>query len=86
MSGYCRYDDHEALLGRMAGTLGVDLEGESQSGRLTPAEIEAAVYRCMSCEEPEECRLWLEGHRGQGAEAPPPYCRNRVWLRARRRG
>lgn len=81
-----RYDDHEDLFGRMADTLGVDLDLEVQSGRLPPDEMTAAVYRCMSCEAPEACRLWLGGREGQGGEAPPPYCRNRGRLEATRGG
>jgi len=86
MTGTRRYDDHEVLLGHMADVLGVDLEEEIQSGRLPPEEKEAAVYSCMSCEAPEDCRPWLESHRERGAEAPPPYCRNRDRLEALRRG
>lgn len=86
MSGYRRYDDHEELLGRMADRLGVDLEEEIQSGRLPPEMMEVTVYRCMSCEAPEECRLWLDSCSGEVAQAPPPYCRNRDRLGAMRGG
>jgi len=84
MSVCRRYDDHEDLFGRMADTLGVDLDLEVQAGRLPPVEMTAGIYRCMSCEEPEACRLWLRGHEGQGAEAPPSYCRNQDRLEAMR--
>ncbi|MGC9368753.1 MAG: DUF6455 family protein [Paracoccaceae bacterium] len=86
MSSCRRFDGHEDLLGRMADALGVDLDLEVQSGRLPPDEMEITVYRCVSCEEPGACRQWLAERDGQGAEAPPPYCRNRDRLEAMRRG
>lgn len=76
MTGFRKYDDHEQLVERMADKLGVDMDEELQSGRVSPDELEGVVHRCMSCEDPDNCKAWLDSRDGQGADAPPPYCRN----------
>ncbi|TDK41242.1 DUF6455 family protein [Antarcticimicrobium luteum] len=66
---------HAALLDRMAGALGIDLEEAALSGRLTVDEISDAVLRCTGCAGPAHCTSWLAMR--VGARAAPGYCRNR---------
>lgn len=84
MAGFRKYDEHAKLLERMADKLGVDMDEEMQSGRVTPDDVEDTVYRCMSCENPENCTAWLDSRDGVQVEEPPQYCRNRAKLGALR--
>lgn len=76
MAGFRKYEDHARLVERMADKMGVDMDVEMQTGRVTPDDLEATVHRCMSCEEPENCKVWLDSRDGMTVDAPPPYCRN----------
>lgn len=90
---------HAALVDRMAGALGLDLEEQALRGRLSIDELTDAVLRCTGCSDPAYCSGWLE--RTAKAVAPPGYCRNRElfaglrapggsdragWLRRRKEG
>jgi hypothetical protein len=72
---------HADLVDRMAGTLGVDLEQAMMEGRMNVDQLGDAVLSCTGCSNPEDCRHWLEGHKGQIAEEAPGYCRNRDMLK-----
>lgn len=76
MAGFRKYDDHEQLVGRMAGKVGVDMDEELQSGRVTPDDLTDIVHRCMSCEDPENCKAWLDSRDGMVVGETPPYCVN----------
>ena len=67
---------HEALMGRMADTIGVDLQEAAMRGRLDEAETARAVARCTGCEGGADCPDWLDAH-AAGAAETPAYCRNR---------
>jgi hypothetical protein len=66
---------HAALVDRMAGTLGLDLEESALRGELRVDEIGDAVLACTGCESPGACEHWLDAH-GDGSDQPPDYCRN----------
>lgn len=69
---------HEHLMGRMARTLGADLDEAELRGDLPPEERFDMLLSCTGCSDPEGCRRWLETH--ERAEAAPGYCRNSVRL------
>jgi hypothetical protein len=83
MSGQSKYDEHAALMQRMAETLGLDLTEEMMSGRWTPEDMQAGVSRCLGCTDPSTCKGWLSAH-GEGADEAPGYCRNKDLLEAMR--
>jgi hypothetical protein len=66
---------HAALVDRMAGTLGLDLEEIALRGALSVEEIGDAVLACTGCTRPGDCAHWLDAH-DEGASHPPGYCRN----------
>lgn len=66
---------HAALVDRMAGTLGLDLEESALRGELSVDEIGDAVLACTGCTQPGACEHWLEAQ-GSVAQHPPGYCRN----------
>ena len=66
---------HSLLMGRMAETLGIDLEENAMRGRFDDFEHQRAIARCTGCEGGADCPHWLDTHRG-GAGNAPAYCRN----------
>ncbi|SMH49862.1 DUF6455 family protein [Maritimibacter sp. HL-12] len=70
---------HEHLLGRMADVLGLDLDLEVDLTRLSRAQVERAVKRCMQCPDPSGCEIWLEEH-GAGTDEAPQLCMNKALL------
>ena len=66
---------HAALVDRMAGALGLDLEEIALRGDLSVDEIGDAVLACTGCSQPGACEHWLEAHEA-GAAQQPGYCRN----------
>ncbi len=84
MSAFPKYDEHERLLNCMAETLGIDLEAEQQAGDFTPSDRDDAVYRCVSCTNPEGCKTWLAQY--LQADTPPEFCRNTSQLSALKKG
>ena len=66
---------HAALVDRMAGARGVDLEQATMEGRLSMDRLTDAVLACTGCANPEECEAWLNTQSGVAA-ATPGYCRN----------
>jgi hypothetical protein len=70
----------DTLMGRMAETLGVDLEAAAMQGVLPPETQTAMVQACGGCAKPGACGHWLE--RTARATAAPEYCRNADILRA----
>lgn len=79
MSFFSKYDQHTALMTRMADTLGQDLDTQMQMGELPPQEFRTMVFNCLACREAGECKQWLDAQDGL-ADAPPPYCRNKARL------
>ena len=69
---------HEDLMGRMARTLGADLDEAELRGDLPPEERFDMLLSCSGCSDPENCQKWLSEH--ETAEAAPAYCRNSVRL------
>ena len=65
---------HAALMGRMARTLGVDLDEAELRGDLPPEMRDDMVLACTGCSDPAGCREWLVAH--DVADAAPGYCRN----------
>jgi hypothetical protein len=74
MQGDKTLKDHETLMGRMAQTLGADLDEAELRGELPPEERFSMLLSCTGCAEPEGCQKWLDEH--PSAEAAPGYCRN----------
>ncbi len=79
MSLFERYDRHAGLVSDMADTLGVDLAEMTMTGRLTPSDHRAAVFRCIGCTQPGACAEWTAAHT-EGARHAPDYCRNKEQL------
>ena len=65
---------HEALMNRMADTLGADLDELELRGGLPPEERSEMVNSCTACTDPTGCGHWLD--ETETAEHPPGYCRN----------
>lgn len=80
MSATQRFAKHEALVNRMAETLGLDLAEAELAGKWPPEDMQATVARCTGCTNPEGCGRWLDAHAETRAEAAPGYCRNRDLL------
>ncbi len=70
-----KMDHHAALVGEMARVRGVDIGQAMLDGKLSGEAYRNAVRRCMSCETPEACAVWLAEH-SAGADSAPDYCRN----------
>lgn len=70
---------HEALMTRMATTLGADLDDAELRGDLPPEMRDDMLSACTGCADPGACTHWLEEH--AQAETAPEYCRNRDILR-----
>lgn len=73
---------HADLVSEMAQTVGADIGGAMEEGRLDPARYRSAVMRCTTCEAAEECPGWMASH--PGAAAAPGYCKNRDLMAALR--
>lgn len=73
-------DRHEALMTRMARTLGADLDDAELRGDLPPEMRDDMLSACVGCSDPQRCADWLA--RTQEAEAAPGYCRNGDILKA----
>lgn len=70
---------HAALVDRMAGTQGVDLEERMMAGVMHPDEVSDAVLACTGCAASDACEQWLdraEAKAGEPGEKTPDYCRN----------
>lgn len=72
---------HTHLFHQMAEALGVDLEAELLSGRLTLEDLAEDILRCRTCEGASACTVWLETASAGAEDSPPGYCRNAVHLR-----
>ena len=75
MPGKQTLDHHADLMGRMAATLGVDLDEAELRGALVPEQRDDMLFSCTACADPTACGKWLETV--TVADAPPSYCRNR---------
>lgn len=73
-------DRHEALMTKMATTLGADLDDAELRGDLPPEMRDDMLSACTGCAAPGACAHWLDAH--AQAEAAPGYCRNRQILHA----
>lgn len=78
MQGDKTLKDHDALMTRMARTLGADLDEAELRGDLPPELRGEMLLACTGCTDPEGCRHWLDTH--PSAEAAPGYCRNAALL------
>jgi hypothetical protein len=78
MPGTKTLQTHEDLMGRMARTLGADLDEAELRGDLPPEMRESMLLSCTGCSDLEGCRHWLDSH--EQAEAAPGYCRNGALL------
>lgn len=69
---------HAALVDRMSGAVGVDLEEMILRGQLQGATLGDAVLGCTGCTNPEGCGHWLDRQEGIDgtADATPDFCRN----------
>ncbi|MGP1358486.1 DUF6455 family protein [Roseicyclus sp.] len=74
MQGDKTLKTHEALMDRMARTLGADLDEAELRGELAPEIRHAMLLSCTGCSDPAGCAHWLDTH--ERAEAAPGYCRN----------
>ncbi len=75
MRFFTRIDRHARLVGRMAGTLGIDLTQAAMAGEMPPEALRSAVLRCTGCERAGACESWLAVH--DSAAETPAYCRNK---------
>lgn len=82
MQGRKTLEDHEILVNRMAGTLGVDLDEAELRGDVTPEFRDEMTLSCTACSDVGGCDRWL----GENAKADqtPSYCRNSEILAALR--
>ncbi len=70
-------DRHAKLVGRMTGTLGIDLVEAAQRGDIAEQDIRSVVFVCTGCTRTGDCVHWLDTH-AEGAETAPDYCRNKA--------
>jgi hypothetical protein len=74
---------HAALVDRMAGALGVDLQEAVMRGHLEPDALPDMVLRCTGCANPDGCESLLDkaaaGPAQAAAPTPPYFCRN-AWV------
>jgi len=82
MQGHKALEEHEALVNRMAGTLGVDLDEAELRGAVTPEFRDDMTLSCTACTDVGGCEQWLSEQ--ASADAAPSYCRNRDILAALR--
>ncbi|MEB8388101.1 DUF6455 family protein [Rhodobacteraceae bacterium KMM 6894] len=80
--------EHAALVDRMSGAAGVDLEEMILRGQLQIDTLGDAVLACTGCANPEGCRHWLDRQERTGdvAETSPGFCRNTDLFRALKQG
>ena len=74
MPGNKTLKDHEILVSRMAGTLGVDLDEAELRGQIAPEFRDEMVLACTGCADAGACDRWL-GENAK-ADATPAFCRN----------
>ena len=69
---------HAALVDRMSGAVGVDMEEMILRGRLQIDTLGDAVLACTGCSNPQACGKWLARNDASGeiAASTPEYCRN----------
>lgn len=72
---------HAALVDRMAGAMGVDLEEAVMRGQLAPDALPDMVLRCTGCANPDGCDAFLDKAAAAPKPAPttPYFCRN-AWV------
>ena len=70
---------HAALVDRMAGVQGIDLEEAVMRGQTETADIADVVLKCTACTDPGACAHWLDAHQ-DGADNVPAYCRNAAFF------
>ncbi len=59
----------------VARTMGINLSGALAEGRLTSEGYAEMVTRCRTCNQVEQCELWL-ARSGAGASSAPADCAN----------
>lgn len=82
MPGSKTLKEHEALMSRMARTVGTDLDEAELRGDLPPEMRNDMLLRCTGCASPQECERFLDTT--EIAEGTPEYCRNGMVLMALR--
>lgn len=74
---------HAALVDRMAGAIGVDLEEAVMRGQLAPDALPDMVLRCTGCANPDGCDAFLDkaaaAPKPEAAPTTPYFCRN-AWV------
>jgi hypothetical protein len=74
---------HAALVDRMAGAMGVDLQEAVMRGQLAPDVLPDMVLRCTGCANPDGCEAFLDkaaaAPKPEAAPTPPYFCRN-AWV------
>jgi hypothetical protein len=78
MQGETTLKRHEVLMGRMARTLGADLDEAELRGDLRPEERFDMLLSCTGCADAGGCAQWLDTR--DSAKAAPGYCRNSARL------
>jgi len=69
------YTKHAALVDRMAGLHGIDLEELVLRGQMGAGVLCDLVLRCSGCENPEGCSAWMSTQLAP-IENGPAICRN----------
>ena len=75
MSATKNYKRHAALVDKMAGLQGLDLEELIMRGKLQIDSLGDAVLRCTGCSNPDGCEAWMQQVEGPVAGVPE-MCRN----------
>lgn len=75
MTTTTRYTKHAALVDRMAGLHGIDLQELVLRGQMDAGVLSDAVLRCSGCENPEGCSAWMSTQLTP-IENGPAICRN----------
>lgn len=78
MPGATKFDKHARLMARMGDALGVDLELEVQTGRISEDDLETMTQSCVGCPDPMSCGHLLD--RTDALSDAPDYCRNKAIL------
>ncbi|TYC63675.1 hypothetical protein FMN50_04600 [Rhodobacterales bacterium] len=68
-----RLNERAELMGRMLDTIGAMSKVPTDFNSAN--KVRSAALRCISCQESENCRKWLDDH-PDGAERPLAQCPN----------
>lgn len=79
MNLVAKLDRHADLFNRMSEARNVDLADAVLHGTVDAQTLRSSVFRCMQCEEADQCEHWLD-EAGQGETPKPTGCRNKTLL------